>query len=92
MLRTLTAAHKFLQDIFEPCSAIPTYIVFSGKDQYVPETVDKVKHVNRLKQALGPLARSTIIEGANHELEGRAEEFAQLVEAFLAHIIDSSTI
>ena len=87
----MTAAYIFLQDILGPCSTIPTYIVFSGEDQYVPKTVDKVKHVKRMRQALGPLSRSAIIAGANHELEGRAEEFAQLVEAFLADIVDNST-
>ena len=75
-----------LQERLGPCGTVPTYIVFSGADDNVPPSVDRVNLVNRFKQALGPLARSIIIEGADHELEGRDEEFTQLVVSFLGNI------
>ena len=74
-----------LQERLGPCGTVPTYVVFSGADENVPPSVDKVKLVDRFKQALGPLSRSTIIDGAEHELDGYAEQFTQLVEGFLGN-------
>ena len=78
-----------LQERLGPCGTVPTYVVFSGADENVPPGVDKVKLVDRFKQALGPLSRSTIIDGAEHELDGYAEQFTQLVEGFLVNITAS---
>ena len=69
----------------------PTYIIFSGADENVPPSVDKLRLVTRFKQALGPLSRSTIVEGANHELDGHAAEMTKLVEAFLANLTSDSS-
>ena len=78
-----------LQEILGPCGTVPTYVVFSGAEENVPPGVDKVKLVDRFKQALGHLSRSTIIDGAEHELAGYAQQFTQLVEGFLADITKS---
>ena len=78
------------QERLSPCGTVPTYIIFSGADENVPPSVDKVNLVNRFKQALGPLSRSTFVEGANHEMDGHAEEMTKLVEAFLADISGGS--
>ncbi len=78
-----------LQERLGPCGTVPTYVVFSGADENVPPGVDKVRLVDRFKQALGPLSRSTIIDGAEHELDGYAPQFTQLVEAFLGNITAS---
>ena len=53
--------------------------------------MDKVRLVTRFKQALGQLSRSTIVEGANHELDGHAAEMTKLVEAFLANLTSDSS-
>ena len=79
-----------MQERLGPCGTVPTYIIFSGADENVPPSVDKVRLVNRFKQALGPLSSSTIVEGANHELEGHAAEMTKLVEAFLAKLASDS--
>ena len=78
-----------LQERLGPCGKVPTYVVFSGADENVPPGTDKVKLVNRFKQALGPLSSSTIIDGAEHELDGYAEQFTQLVEGFLGNITET---
>ena len=80
-----------MQERLGPCGTVPTYIIFSGADENVPPSVDKVRLVNRFTQALGPLSSSTIVEGANHELAGRAAEMTKLVEAFLAKLTSGSS-
>ena len=80
-----------VQERLGPCGTVPTYIIFSGADENVPPSVDKIKLVNRFKQALGPLSTSTIVEGANHELDGHAEEMTKLVKGFLGNISSTSS-
>ena len=80
-----------MQERLAPCGTVPTYVVFSGADENVPPSVNKTQLVDRFKQALGPGSRSTIVDGATHELDGHAEQFTQLVEAFLGNITGSSS-
>ena len=44
-----------------------------------------------LQAGAGPDSRSTIVDGATHELNGHAEQFTQLVEAFLSNITGTSS-
>ncbi len=78
-----------MQERLGPCGTVPTYVVFSGADENVPPSVNKTQLVDRFKQALGPQSRSIIIDGATHELDGHAQQFTQLVEAFLTNITAS---
>lgn len=60
-------------------NGINCLVVFSGADQYVPKSVDKEQLCKNFVEAMGSKSRYYIVEGGNHELKGKEEEFANLV-------------
>ena len=62
--------------------AVPTLVLYSERDQYVPGDVDKRALVDRVCGAVAAEATGVVVEGANHEV---AEEAAQARLA--AHIV-----
>mmetsp|Transcript_25646 Transcript_25646/g.65914 ORF Transcript_25646/g.65914 Transcript_25646/m.65914 type:complete len:277 (-) Transcript_25646:41-871(-) len=63
---------------------VPTLLVLSGADQYVPDHVDTGALAGRLGAAIGPHAKSMVIGGANHGIkaEGKAA-FLEAVQQFV---------
>lgn len=61
---------------------VPTLVVFSGADEYVPSSVDKKQLLARLTAAL-PRGSSVIIEDAMHSLAGYESELMAAVEQFI---------
>ena len=59
-------------------------VLMSGKDQYVPEHVDKEILARRLTTAMGSLSSYKIIEGANHEASHHKGEVVGAAIAFLS--------
>lgn len=64
-------------------NGINCLVVFSGADQYVPKSVDKEQLCKNLVEAMGSKSRYYIVQGGNHELEGKEVEFTDLVVSFL---------
>ena len=65
---------------------VPTMIVLSGSDEYVPPSVAPRELGSRLLAALAPcegFRRLCIIPGANHALDGHEGVFVDLVADFL---------
>lgn len=65
-------------------------VLYGGKDQYIPEFVDKEALVGRwraVKEAAGGKLEGGIVEGATHNLAGVPKEvmegFVERVQSFL---------
>eukprot|EP00899_Mesostigma_viride_P019307 jgi/Mesvir1/27378/Mv07184-RA.1 len=72
-------------------AAVPTLILFSMEDEYVPSFVDKAKLVGRLQAAMGG-ASSAFLAGANHAISDPAhiEQALAAVASFLKENVPSS--
>ncbi|CAM9332539.1 unnamed protein product, partial [Phaeothamnion confervicola] len=54
---------------------VPTLVLFSGADQYVPPAVDKLRLVAALAAAMpGAAGRGVLVEGADHAMTGHIGE------------------
>ncbi len=72
-----------LQEKFAAMAGLPTLLLLSGADEYVPPTVHYSGLGSRLQAAIGPSATLSVIEGANHALNGFEERAAEEIAAFL---------
>jgi len=71
---------------------IPTLIVLSGADEYVPSDVNLDLLLEKLASAMPGCVNSIIVSNANHALEGHSEEFVHCVMDFLScHVIPSNS-
>ena len=66
---------------------VPTLLLLSGSDEYVPEHVDYVMLGGRMAKAIGPSARLAVIEGGNHGLSEHAQEGADAVSGFVKGLL-----
>lgn len=64
-------------------AGLPTLLLLSGADEYVPLGVDYMGLGRRLQAAMGPAARLSVIEGGLHALAGHEEEVASEIATFL---------
>jgi pimeloyl-ACP methyl ester carboxylesterase len=63
-------------------SRVPTQVMFSMSDEFVPEHVDKVKLIKRLCDAMGGAEKMAIPYG-NHSLSNRVEEAVKAMITFV---------
>ena len=76
-----------LAEIFAPMRGLPTLVLLSGEEEYIPGGLDDRAAVGgRLAQAIGPTARLQVVEGASHALNGREEEGAGAIADFIASL------
>lgn len=61
-------------------------VLVSGRDEYIPEHVDKEMLAKRLAAAMGPLAGYKILSLANHEASDCVELLTSQVVEFLMSI------
>mmetsp|Transcript_9866 Transcript_9866/g.21114 ORF Transcript_9866/g.21114 Transcript_9866/m.21114 type:complete len:276 (+) Transcript_9866:33-860(+) len=63
---------------------VPTLLVLSGADQYVPDHIDASALAGRLGAAIGPHAKTMVIGGANHGIKAEGKtEFLEAVQEFV---------
>lgn len=67
-------------------SHIPSMVLVSGKDEYVPEYVDVVSMGHRIAKAMGGNSTVAVVEEAVHNLQGSEEEAVQIISKFVADI------
>ncbi|KAG0591658.1 hypothetical protein M758_1G228600 [Ceratodon purpureus] len=63
-------------------SRVPTQVLFSMSDEYVPDHVDKVTLIKRLCEAMGGAEKMAIPWG-NHSLSNRVEEAVRTMISFI---------
>ncbi|KAI7838132.1 hypothetical protein COHA_008063 [Chlorella ohadii] len=76
-----------LAAIFGPLRGLPSLLLLSGADQYVPPGVDYPAVGRRLAQAIGPSAQLQTVEGALHAMDGKEEEGAAAIADFVAALL-----
>jgi pimeloyl-ACP methyl ester carboxylesterase len=62
--------------------SVPTLVMLSGQDEFVPERVDYEDLGRRIAAAIGPSATLHVVEGAVHALHGKEEEAVELIAEF----------
>jgi alpha-beta hydrolase superfamily lysophospholipase len=65
-------------------AGLPTLVLQSGADEYVPAHVDPRGLGQRLAAAIGPSATVAVIEGGNHVLQGKEDEAVALMVEFIS--------
>lgn len=74
-----------LAEICAPMRGLPTLVLLSGEEEYIPAGLDYRAAVgDRLVQAIGSSARLQVVEGASHALGGREEDGAAAIADFIA--------
>lgn len=61
---------------------LPTLVIASGADEYVPPGVDRAGLGERIAAAIGPSATSACIPGGLHALVGKEEEAVEHISSF----------
>ncbi|GAB4820752.1 hypothetical protein N2152v2_007798 [Parachlorella kessleri] len=64
-------------------SGLPTLLLLSGADEYVPPDVDYKALGRRLQAAVGASARLSVVEGGLHALGGHEQQAVDEITAFL---------
>lgn len=72
-----------LGDKFAALAGLPTLLLLSEADEYVPSAIDYLGLGRRLQRAAGPAAQLVVVEGGCHSLAGAEEQAAQEIAAFL---------
>ena len=72
-----------LADILGPMRGLPTLVLLSGAEEYIPPDLDYPAVGQRLVQAIGGSARLEVIECAPHALNGKEEEGAAAIADFV---------
>lgn len=72
-----------LQNLLGHMAAVPTLVICSGEDEYVPEAVSSAELATRISEAAS--GKPLVIQG-NHALEGQEVVLAQHVCEFIASL------
>lgn len=72
-----------LTEKLQGLQGVPTLLMLSGSDEYVPPHVDYLALGNRMAKAIGPSARVAVVVGGNHGLSEHAQDGADLVAGFV---------
>lgn len=81
-----TLSDAALQAIYAPLAGLPTLLLLSGAEEYLPPGLDYRAVGRRLAQAIGPSAVVETMEGAPHNMGGKEEEGARLIADFVASL------
>ena len=68
---------------------IPTLVLQSGSDEYIPRTVDANQTAERLAKAMGSQATHFTVEGGSHALNDHTEQAVQLISNFILKTLES---
>ncbi|GMH32540.1 hypothetical protein BSKO_00374 [Bryopsis sp. KO-2023] len=74
---------KEMQDVLQHMAPVPCLVLMSGKDKYVPQSIDTRVLGERISQAIGPNAISRVIEGGLHSLNGNEDEAVSVLTEFI---------
>ncbi len=67
---------------------VPTLSLFSGADEYVPQSIDKAELQDKFAAVLThPLSVARIVEGAGHSLTGHEEEATDIMVDFIKTLV-----
>ena len=72
-----------MQEKFAGMAGLPTLLLLSGADEYVPPTVDYRGLGKRLQAAVGPTAQFSVVEGGTHALAGSEDLAAEAIATFV---------
>jgi hypothetical protein len=72
---------------FDGVRPVPTLVLISGQDEYIPEHVDKQRLLDLFLRLPWVSAESAIIEG-NHALDGRDNDLCGRLSTFLQPLFD----
>jgi pimeloyl-ACP methyl ester carboxylesterase len=72
-----------LGQLLQHMDGVPTLVLQSGSDEYIPRTVDADQTAERLARAMGSQARYLTVEGGSHALNDHTEEAVQLISDFI---------
>lgn len=75
-----------MQQIFEPLRGLPTLVLQSGADEYIPQPPDPRALGRRIADAIGGSAALHVVQGGRHALEGHVEEAVEAIGGFLASL------
>lgn len=64
-------------------AGLPTLLLLSGADEYVPSGIDYRALGKRLQAAVGPSAQLAVIESGTHALSGSEEQAADEIVTFV---------
>ena len=67
-------------------SGTPALLLFSGKDEYVPKSVDVGTLAPRIARAMGPFAQVAVVPEGDHAVSAHTEEVTNLICTFLAEL------
>jgi pimeloyl-ACP methyl ester carboxylesterase len=63
---------------------VPTLLLLSGADEYVPANADYMGLGKRMQRAIGHSAQLVVMPGGLHNLKGQESEAAQHIAEFIA--------
>lgn len=66
---------------------MPSLVLLSGSDEYMPAHIQHHDLVRRLSAALGPKSVSVVIEDGIHDLAGSEDTLMKHVLSFLKDVI-----
>jgi hypothetical protein len=75
-----------VQSLLGCCSSIPSLVLVSGADEYVPQLVNVGDLSERVKEAMSPNSRAVVLDGV-HNLAGLEKDLTFHVLQFLSEII-----
>lgn len=75
-----------MQTILGGCSCVPSLVLVSGADEYMPEHVDRHRLAQRLSQAMSPNSRGCVLNGGKHNLAGSEDQLISHILEFLEDI------
>jgi pimeloyl-ACP methyl ester carboxylesterase len=77
-----------LFDQLRGLTSIPTLVVLSGADEYVPEHVDYQAVFTKMVEVIGDTVEVATLEAASHACSGQEESLASLVADFLCKNVE----